>query len=187
MMAGVFKFVMYRWRTVLAVLCLAGSTSSNTLAQALPTDRASLETAIVYNILLFVQWPGEDAMPADAPLVLCVDSSSALYASATQLNGRSLRRMKLAVQPAESPASRCKAIYVDTDTSLKVASGSGPSVARDSLLIISGSRFAMQDLPTVQLIESGGRLAFDISQKRARQAGLTVSSKLLRLARKVIE
>lgn len=187
MTAGVFKFVKYRWRKAVVALCLAAGASTSALADARPTDRVSLETAIVYNILLFVQWPGEESLPADAPLVLCVDSSSALYPSAMQLNGRSLRRMKLSVQPAESPASRCKAIYVDTDVSLKVASGSGPSVALDSLLIISGSRFAMQDLPTVQLIDTGGRLAFDISQKRTRQAGLTVSSKLLRLARKVIE
>lgn len=183
----VFKYVRYRWRLMLAALALFAGMSMKAAAEVPTTDRVSLETAIVYNILLFVQWPGEDTWPQDAPLVLCIDSASPLYTSAMQLNGHALRRMKLNVQPAESPASRCKAVYVDTDVSLKIASGSGPAVARDALLIISGSRFAMQDLPTVQLFDTGGRLAFDISQKRAQQAGLTVSSKLLRLARKVIE
>ena len=40
---------------------------------------------------------------------------------------------------------------------------------------------------TVRLAESAGRIVFDIDMKAARDAGLSVSARLLRLARKVIE
>ena len=41
--------------------------------------------------------------------------------------------------------------------------------------------------PSIQLLFVEGRLAFDIDKRKAQLAGLVISSRLLRLARTVIE
>jgi hypothetical protein len=53
--------------------------------------------------------------------------------------------------------------------------------------VIGGSDVAASDGLTVRLAESSGRIVFDIDMKAARDTGLVVSSRLLRLARKVTE
>lgn len=157
------------------------------IAPVRAADRASLEAAIVYNILLFVQWPGEESLPAGAPFVLCASSSSPIYQAARSLEGRPLRRMKLSVQPFESSDVRCKAIYVDSAAGVKAVEGGVAGVGFEPVLVIGGSGFSIAETATVQLLHQQGRLAFDISQRKARKVGLKVSSKLLSLARKVVE
>ncbi len=175
---------LHRWRQR-GLLAGALLLSFAAPACAYAAERASVEAAIVYNILLFAQWPGEDTMAVDAPLVLCLDSNSPLFAVARQLDGHALRRMKLSVQSLDAGAGRCQALYEDSSSSQKVAQTLAGST--NPVLVISGSGFEASEPPTVQLFEQDGRLAFDISQHKARQAGLQVSSKLLRLARKVVE
>jgi hypothetical protein len=41
--------------------------------------------------------------------------------------------------------------------------------------------------PSIQLVPLEGRLAFDVNQRKARQVGLAISSRLLKLARTVSE
>jgi hypothetical protein len=163
----------YAW---LALLFLTGPS-----VHAATVDRASVETAIIFNIFLFTSWPGEELQAPDAAFMLCMDTASRIYSSARQLEGQALRRMRVRVQTVDV-ASRCHAIYVDSGVSQKAASAAvGP------VLVIAGSRYEALETPTIQLFEAEGRLAFDISQRKVSHAGLQISSKLLRLARKVLE
>ncbi len=150
-------------------------------------DRDRLEAAIVYNILQFVEWPGEDALPAGTPLTLCMDPDSPTYASMRQLSGRELRKMQFVVEPLLPPALRCNAVFVDSLKSQHSASTRQSGGTDGALLIVAGSHFQPSEPPTIQLSETGGKLAFDIFSNKARRQGLVVSSRLLRLARKVSE
>ena len=152
-------------------------------------ERASLEAAIVYNLLQFVEWPGEAAQPAGATIVVCLDAASPLLAELQSLEGRPVRRMKLAVHGVDSAdaAKSCNALYVDAEGQRKgLAARKGP-LATGPVLVIGGSDVTQGDGLTVRLGEASGRIVFDIDMKSAREAGLVVSSRLLRLARKVSE
>jgi len=154
-------------------------------APSLAVERVALEAAIVCNILLFVEWPAEASWPADAALNVCVDPASPLRTALQALDGRPIRRAKLTVQALGGGSQHCHAIFVDTPASQKAAACRAGCA--DGVLLIEGSAYEGLEAPTVRLVESDGRLAFDIQQGRARQAGLTISSRLLRLARQVAE
>jgi hypothetical protein len=164
---------------VLLVLALL----TPSLAHPAGADRSAVEAAIVYNFLTFIQWPSEDPSASDVAFTLCLDGASSTAPAFKELNGKSLRRMKLVVQNLDGFAARCQAIYVDSAAGQKAIA----LLSKDAVLVIGGSHFDLSDSATVQLFEADGRLAFDISNRRARQSNLIVSSRLLRLARKVVE
>ena len=152
-------------------------------------ERTSLEAAIVYNLLQFVEWPGEAAQAAGAPVVVCLDAASPILSELQSLEGRPVRRMKLAVRgiAGADDAKACGALYVDAEGQRKGLAARKAALAGGPLLVIGGSDVAASDGLTVRLAESSGRIVFDIDMKAARDTGLVVSSRLLRLARKVTE
>lgn len=152
-------------------------------------DRAELEAAIVYNILMFVDWPADAAPPAGAPLVLCVDGASPLASPLKSLAGRPVRNWSLELRElaaGDAAVRRCHAVFVDAAPPDKLP------VRRDlkgaAVLVISdGPRAAADEPSAIRLEEVGGRIAFDVDLAAVRRARLQISSRLLRLARKVSE
>ena len=184
---------MLRVRTFLQRAAVAALVPLAGLAcqRAHAVERASLEAAIVYNLLQFVEWPGEAAQPAGAPVLVCLDAASPLLAELQSLEGRPVRRMKFAVRgvvagSGDAPKS-CNALYVDAEGQRKGLLARKGALATGPVLVIGGIDAAQDDGLTVRLAESSGRIVFDIDMKSAREAGLVVSSRLLRLARKVTE
>jgi hypothetical protein len=172
----------FSWSTLalLAAFCLAPPA-------ARAVDGARLEAAIVYNILQFVEWPGESGQAAGEALTLCVDASSSVAHELHALAGRPVRRLKLALRDIADPREvhGCQALYVDSDLGRRAASH--PEAGDRALLLIGSSEPPPLSNATVQLAQAGDRFVFDIDTRLARQAGLVVSSRLLRLARKVLE
>lgn len=150
-------------------------------------ERAEVEAAIVYNILLFVEWPVESTLAAGGPLVLCVDPASRLAGPLKSLAGRPVRthRLELHDMSAAEPWRGCHALFVDA------ASKAGAALRRHAkgqpLLVIGEEPAAADDGVMVRLAEADGRITFDVDLAAARQGRLQISSRLLRLARKVAE
>lgn len=155
---------------------------------AFAVDRARLEAAIVYNILLFVEWPGEAALAAGDPLTLCLDGATPVARELHALAGRPVRRMKLAVRDLAEPKEghACSALYVDSEAGRRAFAAHGEA-AEHGMLVIGGSDPVPVAGATIQLSESERRTVFDVDARAARQAGLVISSRLLRLARRIAE
>ena len=155
-------------------------------APAAHADEAEQKAGIVFNLLLFVDWPA-DVLPPQAPsLALCIDSASPLQPAVKALEGRIVRHWRLDVRELSSAGSwsACHAVLLDS-----------PSNAPDrppvgTLLIADGDA-----APTVKaavvlhraVSPGNGRIVFDIDLATVRQSRLQVSSKLLRVARRVTE
>jgi hypothetical protein len=171
------------WRSALAVAIVCAIP-----AHARAVDRIGLEAAIIYNILQFVDWPGEDSMAAGTALIVCLDSGSPLLHELESLDGRPVRKLKLSVKGIGSHdlAPTCNGLYVDSDVARKVGASSA-AVPTSHLLTIGGSAYAHGERTVISLSEMDGRIVFDVDMKEARSAGLVVSSRLLRLARRVGE
>lgn len=171
-----------RLSSLLALLGLLGCP----LAHAL--EEQELKTAIVFNLLLFVEWPADAGMPARDSLVLCVGPASVLNAPLKALHGRAVRNQRLDVHDAAPGASwaTCQAVYIDASGPSR-ASTPGKPVAWTDTLVVS------DDLPepppgaAIVLRRIGSRIGFDVNLESARQSRLQLSSKLLRLARAVKE
>ncbi|RQP23081.1 YfiR family protein [Piscinibacter terrae] len=169
-------------RSTLAALLLGAAA---TLVPAV--DESELEAAIVYNVLMFADWPPE-VLATGAPVRLCVAAGGGLAQAMKALQGRDLRGAPMQTQDLGStpPARPCHAVFVDGSSRphlsplLKTLRGGGA-------LIISDDAAAPADDAGVVLSRAGTRYVFDINMQPVKQARVRLSSKLLRLARTVRE
>ena len=167
--------------TVLCWLLAATSHSGASLA----VEATQLKAAIVYNILLFVEWP-PDLIAPTTPLTLCVEPQGALATPLHALAGRpvGLRRLEVLTLGTADTARRCHAVFREQGGKGTGLPGRRPERG-NAVLVITDETDA--DGAAVQLIEADGRVGFAVDLGVARQNKLQMSSKLLKLARKVTE
>lgn len=173
-----------RWAPQWALRCVLTLPLLATGQAAHAVDAPELKVAIVYNILQFVEWPAD----VDASrLTLCVDSASMLSGYFKALVGRPVNKRQLEVaEIGEGFDSwkQCQAVFLDTGSRRTAALAA--RLPRTLPILVLGDQADGQDL-TVQLIENAGRIGFNVDLGAARRARLQVSSRLLRLAKKVTE
>lgn len=170
-------------RSLLAMTLLMVAPFAWGQRQAAETE---LKAAIFANMLLFVDWPAQGAQSPQR-LRLCYLDVSPLSVALARLDGTLLKGKPLQVLRVDAAqVGSCHALYVSPSDSADV-----PRVA--AVALASGV-FLMGDAPgnlqrgvMLNLELDRGRVVFDIDLRSARQAGLAVSSKALRLARQVQE
>jgi hypothetical protein len=162
------------WRALIAfALALAAP-----LTPAWAVDEADLKAAIVFNLLGFIDWPPRAAPAPGAALRLCVAPKSSLRRPLQQLHGTPVREWRLEVR--EAPAERCHALVL----------GEGaPETGwrHEPVVVFSEAPHGADDAVTVHLDLEHGKVRFELDVGSAQRAGLQLSSKLMRLARKVYE
>ncbi|HUG25095.1 YfiR family protein [Piscinibacter sp.] len=151
-------------------------------------DEAQLKAAIVYNILLFVEWPPGLLAAEGGKLVLCITPGGAVTDAFRALNGRELRgaRVTLHRLAGDNAAPVCHAVFVEAADGGRLA-GAVKSQRAAGALLLSDDPASPADTTAIVLHRVGSRIAFDVNLRPVRQAGLSLSSKLLRLARTVRE
>lgn len=153
-------------------------------AQFAPANQ--LKAALIYNLMLFTEWPAA-AMAENAPLTLCLLKASPTALALAQLEQKSVAGHPLRVRQLNEGDSglECKVIYLEKGEqarSLQIRK----KLEGLSVLTISDRPDAIDEGAMIAIGEENNRLIFDINASAARQARLTISSKLLRLARKVL-
>jgi len=145
-----------------------------------------LKAAILANMLLFVDWPTRSAQAADR-LRLCYLADSPVASALLQLDGKRIKGKPLQVVRTDAAsAADCHALYFSpADDGALTSSAAG--LRTSGVLLAGDSPGYMQRGVMLNLELVAGRVAFDIDLRAARQSGLSVSSKVLRLARLVVE
>lgn len=170
------------WRAALALVLLAWATQVHAQRQA---PEPELKAAILVNMLLFVDWPTPVGR-APERLTMCYLAASPVATALAQLGGKMLKGQPLQVVRADAAAlGDCQVLYLSpTDAGLPRTASSLPA---SGMLLVGDLPGDQQRGVMLNLEIDGGRVVFDIDLRAARQAGLAVSSKVLRLARHVIE
>jgi hypothetical protein len=150
-------------------------------------EETELKAAIVFNILLFVDWPASALPVPSSPLVLCVPAGSALHAPLKAMVGRDVRGHRLELRDLVAPdaARPCHAVFVDAADRRPAALLKAHSAG--GALVISDDADASKEATAILLHRVDRKIAFDVNLQPTRQSGLQLSSKLLRLARAVKE
>ncbi|MGJ4804775.1 YfiR family protein [Luteimonas sp. SDU82] len=135
-------------------------------------DEHALKAAFVYNIAAFADWGGAP----DQAVILCVQTGPQLDAALAAMAGRTFagRRVEIARTP---PAAGCDVLVQDAQL---------PPPAPAARLVICDACQLPDGSSTVALVREGNRIRFDVDAARARADGVTLSSQLLRLARRVL-
>lgn len=150
-------------------------------------DENEVKAAVIYNLLLFVQWP-EQTAPARG-FRFCVLDDGALT---TALRGHERKKVQgLALEihritSAHEELDACVAVMVEAGnpgilTRVALAARNRP------LLVIAEGPGAAERGAMIGLHTDGGRVTFDINHGTMKRVGLAPSSKILRLARTLIE
>jgi hypothetical protein len=163
-----------------AVLCaLLGS---GVPAHAQVQDEQRLRAAMVYNLMLFVEWPAE-ALPATELQFCVVTENPDVSRAFSALAGKQIRNRALQVQRRGLLAALddCQAVYLD---------GLGSGLVADKLgrlgrLPILTSASAPSAGAMIDLALTDNRLVFDVSAAALRDAQLSLASRVMQLARTV--
>jgi hypothetical protein len=170
-------------RRILWVLLLAWSSLAPAQPQA---PEAELKAAILVNMLLFVDWPTQASQPTDR-LTLCYLEAGPVANVLNLLNGKILKGKPLQVQHVSvTSVAGCHALYLSPDDNAALPR-MVTSLRTSGVLFVGDSPGYLQRGVMINLEVDNGHIVFDIDLRSARQAGLMMSSKALRLARKVVE
>ncbi|MDC8759979.1 YfiR family protein [Janthinobacterium fluminis] len=163
---------------LLALLCLQWPAPA--LAQAVP--EYDLKAAFVFNFAVFTDWP-PDALPSGAAMTICVYQGNTLQPALTALSDKLVNGHKVGVRALGGAASLrgCQILVLDSQDRERW-SQVRRELAGASVLTVSDDR---ADGMAIALSVENKRIGFDVDLAVLRQARLTLSSKLLRLARSV--
>jgi hypothetical protein len=177
------------WRAlpwaVAAVLCARPSAAQ-------PPD-ASLErnvkAAFLYNFTRFVQWPAAAFEEPEDPVHVCVVADAGFERAIDEVlanervSGRPLTRLS----PREVEATRgCQVLFVARSAQSRAAAILASARTRPVLTVGDADDF-LQRGGIIGFVIEDGRVRFDVDLARARANGLTISSRLLQVARRVVE
>ncbi|WP_372013015.1 YfiR family protein [Pseudoxanthomonas sp. 10H] len=156
-----------RWRwLLLSVLAAAAPARAQ-------VDESALKAAFVYNIVAFSQWN----TPRDAQVVsVCADAGPSLDGALQALDGRALGTRTIAVHP------RAAGVACD----VLVRGRERPAAAAPGVLVICDGCELPDEVTAVSLVRVESRVRFEIATVAAGRAGLTFSSQLMQLARRVL-
>ena len=156
------------------------------LLAAQPVNENLLKAAFTYNFIMYTEWPAH-AQHGKKEITLCVAAGSEMKKSLGALDGKAIqfRRLKVRVLAQQKMGlQHCHALYLDNQEAGNWAAYQ-KALTGKSILTISDSPHLARKGAMVLLARNGSRMVFDIDQKAVAESGLGLSSKLLRLARRV--
>lgn len=171
------------WRKLIALGLLVMAPLALAQRQA---PEPELKAAILVNMLLFVDWPTQGRQAPNS-LNVCYLDGGPVAAALAQLDGKVLKGKPLqVVQVDVATIGGCHALYVSPVDAASLPR-LVPKLRASGILLVGDSPGYLQHGVMLNLEIADGRVVFDIDLRPVRQAGLTVSSKVLRLARQVLE
>lgn len=177
-----------RWKVRMLIACgwIAASWPARP-DPVLHAPEAAVKAAMVFNVLAFVKWPDTRFGITD-PLLLCVLGDDATDQSLLRLDGSLTqgRRLKVERLPtSRQEQQRCQAIFISNANSSVLYRVAAATHGLPTLLLGEGAT-ALENGAMIALTLSADRYVLDVNMPAVLAAELVVSSKLLRLARRVI-
>ena len=175
-----------RLRSLTRTVALVVGLASVSLAaeQRSATAEDDIKAAFLFNFTKFVEWPASDPTQ---PFRLCTVAGPAFGSAVDRTvtgetaGGRPIRHV---APPNPDAARACQILFVGRLENDRIERWL--SALRDApMLVVGESRAAWDRGAHINFILEENRVKFDVNPDAASRAGLTVSSKLLRVARKV--
>lgn len=175
-----------RWYPLRGLLGLLGIIGCNAglLAQTAPPAEYQVKAVFLFNLVQFVQWPSKAFPDPGSPLVIGLLGEDPFggYLDET-LRGEKVNNRPLVLQRYRrvSDARNCYMLFISRseNTSLEQIFG---AVRGRSILTVGDSDDFIARGGMIRLVTERNKIRIRINIEAVRAAGLTISSKLLRLA-----
>ncbi len=157
------------------------------LPAAAQSKESELKAAFVYNFAKFTEWP--DFENNSANLNLCLVGNGTLGKVLSNLKGRNVRGHELNVIKVDSTTQPgdCHILYVSRSEAGNADALMNSLAGKHGLLSVSDIDGFTKSGGIIELKVVNNKMRFSINLRAAREADLTLSSKLLRLATSVEE
>jgi hypothetical protein len=170
---------------VLLLASIAVAIGHLALADEAPPLDYQVKAAFLLNFTKFVEWPGTAFTDAHSPLAICILGEDPFgNALDDMVKGEAVHGRELIIRRIRrAPESKaCQVLFVASSgrDAAKILAESGPGV----LTIGEGDKF-LQDGGIIAFVIENRRVRFDIDQRAAMKAMLTLSSRLMMVARNV--
>jgi hypothetical protein len=166
-------------------LCALLAVAAHVPAHAAPAvEELDLKAAYIYNFIQFVEWPDGDAATGH-DMTVCVSPFSPLKRALTALEGRQTSKGRTVhVKLLELPDLRpCRVVVLFNADVEPVALLLRSLPPGHGVLTVSDELTFVNPEVVIALSQQEGRVVFGISVDAAARAGLSISSRLLRLAK----
>jgi hypothetical protein len=147
---------------------------------------SQVKAAYVLNFINLTEWPAAALGPASAPFRVCLAGTSQLRTALEDtVKGESVHGHPVVVDRLTSEAApMCQVIFVPASDAAQVPDlmrAVGPA----AVLFIGETDAFLRAGGAVRFVVDQGHVRFDVNRRSAEQRGLTLSSRLLRVARSV--
>lgn len=159
------------------------------LADPTTPTKDQIEGAYLLNFAQLVTWPPEAYGSPDAPTVIGIPAGDTLLkVLGSALDGRRLsgRRIELVSFNSLEQVRLCHILFVRKAGNLSLPRVLAASRNLPVLTVGDIKDFTLQG-GTIWLFENNGRIGFDVNRRGERSSQLRIDSRLLRLARNVLE
>ncbi len=165
---------------LLALFLVLALATGHTFSKVNPSLE-ELKVAFVYNFLKFVSWPSQGTT-----LRFCIVGETPLVDYLEVFSGKSVSNKVIMVTKTDPKDTKdCQAIFIgklaplQKEKLLKTLKGK-------AVLTISDQKSFTKEGGIIELFLEGKKLRFKVNYTAAKEAGLKISSRLLRLAKEVI-
>ncbi len=158
---------------------------------------AQLEAAYLINFARYTDWPQTGFPTAESPLVILVHADTAVVKAMSEIVDRAApivgRKVKLrGTRPQSNPSparmaqmvAGCHVLFIDAPQAASLGQLLQAASAHSVLTVSNLPGFAEAG-GMFELVRSGTRVVFDANPESIRAAGLGVSSRVLKLARRL--
>ncbi|MES1255918.1 MAG: YfiR family protein [Acidobacteriota bacterium] len=172
-------------RVVAATLLVLAVAAEPLLAAGVAED--DVKAAFLYNFAKYIEWP-ESAFPSGT-FQLCVVADAAFVKRVDEIlageaveGHQVVRRTPAGVEDARA----CHILFLRQVEAVQMDEWLA-SVATSPVLTVGDSSEFLARGGAVAFVRDGDRVRFDINVRSAQLGGLTISSRLLRVARRVVQ
>lgn len=161
------------------LLCLPGSVFADNLAED------DIKAGYILNFSKYTEWP--EWIVSSGEIRICALGSQPLSGKLADLQGRKIqgREIRLRAAVRSDEWRDCQVLFVAADEAQRSETVLR-NVSQYPVLTISDAPGFAQSGGVIGMKLRAGRVRFDINQGAARQAGLKLSSQLLKLADNVL-
>lgn len=164
-----------------ALLLTLGSSSS---PAPLASPEYALKAAFIYNFAKFTTWPER----SDRMITLCILGRDPFGAAIDSLDGKEIGNSKLSVRRLRSggeATQACQIVFVSESEVDNYLDRIGNLREASGVLTISEKEGSARQGIMIELTTEDKKIGFEFNRDAARLNNVQISSKLLRIARKV--
>ncbi|WP_089718053.1 YfiR family protein [Candidatus Entotheonella palauensis] len=172
---------------MLIILLASFTISAPLCAAASRYKEDEIKAVLIYHFTKFIDWPPTALNDATPEFTLCTFGTSPIESALATIRGKAVKGRPLVIRKISRPQQlkTCHTLFIRA-SALKSATQILAYAKDLPIITISDSaKFACMG-GIFSFVRSDDTISFDVNPKAARRVGLTIRSKLLRLAKTIV-